>query len=234
MESRSPEPVSWIASTKAAVELAKDSSEAQRQIDELSDAQDTLADLLDELETLADSAKIIRHVGWPGRPAPPKLMSSLQAAMKTLDSRPLQTALRELERFTLEVRRDIVGAWKAHASNRVGNVNDLLVLTGTLAGVEGVSDSSRVLQQALGALAQQDDQLPTQRSLDLLDQVEKALQTLEESLQPESVRTFLSAVARGGASTQLLTKEVLAWLKAHDAFGSFRVVAGAPVSDANE
>lgn len=231
MKSRSPEPVSWIASTKAAVELAKDSSEAQRQIDELSDAQDTLADLLDELEALADSAKIVRHAGWPGRPATPKLLSSLQSAMKTLDSRPLQTALRELEKFAPEVRRDILEAWSQYASERVGNVNDLLVLTGTLAGVEGLSDSSRALQLALGELAQQDDRLPTQRSLDLLNQVEKALETLEESLQPQSVRTFLSAVARGGASTQLLTEEVLAWLKAHDAFDSFRVVAGAPVSE---
>jgi hypothetical protein len=56
--------------------------------------------------------------------------------------------------------------------------------------------------------------------------VEKALQQLEESLQPESVRRFFSLVARGGASIELLTDDVIGWLNEHNAIQGFKIVAG--------
>ena len=70
--------------------------------------------------------------------------------------------------------------------------------------------------------------MPTQAAFDLLDEAEERLKALEAALQPEAVRAFLSAVARGGASLSMLTDEVRTWLKANNAVNSFRITPGSP------
>ena len=59
--------------------------------------------------------------------------------------------------------------------------------------------------------------------------IQLGARSLEQSLQPESVRRFLTAVARGGASTDLFSDDVAEWLSAHNALNSFRIVAGPPI-----
>ncbi len=102
-----------------------------------------------------------------------------------------------------------------------------------LSQVEGVAALSRDLAQVLGEVARTQQQLPTERSAALLREAEARLQELEEALKPATVRRFLSAVARGGASVELLTDDVDAWLRAHGAMSSFRIVPGAPSEDAD-
>jgi hypothetical protein len=72
--------------------------------------------------------------------------------------------------------------------------------------------------------------VPSEETVAWLERAEAALGDLERSLKPDSVRRFLGAVARGGASVQLLTDDVVSWLEAHSALSRFRIVAGEPVA----
>ena len=99
--------------------------------------------------------------------------------------------------------------------------------------MEGVAELSQALQTILGELARIQRAVPSTRGAELLGQAKETLRELEESLRPDSVRRFLSAVARGGASIDLLTKDVTDWLTFHNALNSFRIVAGAPMEETN-
>lgn len=223
--------VSWIAATEDAVRLAKNATEAQRQIAELEDARTSLARLVTEFGTLSVGASVVRPFGWEGRMPSPDLSRDFIDAAKTLDSRPLNRVVAALERFKTEVRSALVESWGVHASDQIGDVSELLVLAETLTGVEGVAELSQELQTIVGELARIQRAVPSRQAAELLQQAEEALRELEQSLQPDSVRRFLSAVARGGASIDLLTKDVTDWLKSHNALNSFKIVAGVPTEE---
>lgn len=220
--------VSWIAATDSALRSAVDVAEGQRQISNLQVAAASLPELVADFSAIAEAASVVRPLGWDGRSPSPEVRTSLRQAAETLDNRPVTTALRGLERFRSDVKADLTSFWRRHASERLGNVGDLQVLAGTLKEVEGVAGLSGQLESVLGELARSQDKVPTRRSLELLSDAESVLRELQESLQPEAVRVFLSAVARGGAAVGLLSGDVLAWLNSHNAIGSFKIVAGQP------
>lgn len=225
--------VSWIAATEDAVRLAKNATEAQRQIADLEDAKTSLARLVTEFGALSVGASVVRPFGWEGRTPSQELARDFTEAARTLDSRPLNRVVAALERFKTDVRSALVERWGVHASEQIGDVSELLVLAETLTGVEGVAELSQELQTILGELARIQRAVPSRQAAELLQRAKETLRKLEESLQPESVRRFLSAVARGGASIDLLTKDVTDWLTSHSALKSFKIIAGAPTEDTN-
>ena len=218
--------VSWIAATDNAVRLAKNAIEAQRQITDLEEARTSLTRLATEFSTLSTGAAVVRPFGWEGRTPSPDLVRDFADAARTLDSRPLNRVLTALERFKTEVRSALVERWVEYAGEQVGDVSELLVLAETLTGVEGVAELSQKLQEILGGLARIQRAVPSRPGSELLRQAQETLRELEESLQPDSVRRFLTAVARGGAPIHLLTQDVTDWLTAHNALTSFKIVAG--------
>jgi hypothetical protein len=225
--------VSWIADTEDALNLAKNASEAQRQITILEDASSSLAGLLTDFQELAAGASVLRSFGWEGRVPSPDLVSDLQEAAKTLGPRPLTRSVNALERFKPGVKTALIDCWRRHAVERMGDVTELRVLAETLSEVEGVTDLSRQLEAVLGELARMQSEIPSKRSAELLGKAESILHQLEESFQPESVRYFLSAVARGGASLELLNQNVIDWLNSHNTLRSFKIVAGSPTDAAD-
>lgn len=222
---------SWIAAAADAVQLATNAAEAQRQVQYLQDADDQLSPLETEFRVLLEGAGIVRDFGWTGVAPAPDLLRAMDDAGRSLEARQLSRVASSLERHKANVHSSIVEAWDEHAASKIGDVGELLVLAGTLSAVDGVSGVSTHLQEILGQLAQGRGRIPSQESVAQLDAAAETLRQLEDSLQPESVRTFLSAVARGGASTDLLTRDVISWLKKHNAVRSFKVVAGAPAHD---
>jgi hypothetical protein len=224
---------SWLEETASALGLAKNATETQAQINGLDDAKATLGRLIDEFRQIAGGSDVARMAGWEGIPPSPDLPDDLREAAESLDSRPLNRVVRGLERYKVDVRTALVECWQHYAADRMGNVGDLQVLAQTLSQVDGVADLSRGLESILGELARTQGALPSERSAELLREAEAKLRALEESLQPESVRRFLSAVARGGASLELLTPDVTTWLRAHRA-RNFRIVAGSPTDDARD
>ncbi|WP_080697174.1 hypothetical protein [Mycobacterium asiaticum] len=225
--------VSWIADTEDALNLAKNATEAQRQIAVLDDASSNLAALLTDFQELAAGASVLRSLGWEGQVPNPDLVSDLQQAAKTLGPRPLTNSVNGLERFRSRAKSALIECWHRHAVERLGDVAELRVLAETLSEVEGVTDLSQQLEAVLGELARIQSDVPTRRSAQLLEKAESALHQLEESFQPESVRGFLSAVAHGGASLELLNQNVIDWLVSHSALRSFKIVAGSPADTAH-
>lgn len=221
--------VSWIDAAGEAVALARDADEAQRQFALLDDARADLSQLTVEFRRLAEAIAVVRPLGWEGRFPNPDLVQDLAEAEETLGERPLARAMKGLERFRIDVDTAVKARWVAYASEQLGDVSDLLSLSETLSEVEGISELSESLRNALGDLARTQASLPSASAVALLTAARRSLQELEDSLQPESVRLFLSAVARGGASIENLTSDVLDWLRSHGALGRFRIVAGPPV-----
>jgi hypothetical protein len=226
--------VSWIAMTRGAVALAKDTNEANRQIADLEDARASLRTLLSEFRVLADGASVARTVGWAGWTPSPDIARDFSHAAKDLDPRPLNRLLTALNRASPEIRSGLVEAWGAHARSRLGDLEELLVLAQTLSDIEGVSDLSRRLRAALLSLAGTQGSIPSPASVERLTNADALLAELEESLQPDSVRQFLSSVAHGGASMDLLSEDVLAWLRSHNASGRFKIVAGSPMEKTSD
>lgn len=225
--------VSWIDAAEEAVALARNADEAQRQVAVLEEAKADLARLIADFRTLADGVSVVRPVGWEGRFPSPDLVRDLTEAAVSLDPRPLTRVRTALERFRGDVQTAVKERWGAYASDQLGDVGDLLSLAKTLSTVEGIADLSQQLETALGELARAQNSIPSKQSAVTLKRAEASLRKLEESLQPDSVRHFLSAVARGGASIELLSKDVTEWLKSHNALGRFRIVAGSPTEEAD-
>lgn len=225
--------VSWIAETEDALDLAKNASEAQREITDLQDLDSDFATLLTEFNELAAGAAVVRPLGWSGRLLSPDLTADLSEVANGITRRHLSRLVRSLERFKSDVRADLVGFWRQHAAQRMGDLAELQVLAATLSEVAGVAELSERLEAVLGRLARTQTDFPSKQSAELLEAAESIRRQMEESLQPESVRRFLSAATRGGASLDLLSEDVIDWLRTHNAVRSFRVVAGAPIDDAN-
>lgn len=223
--------VSWIDETQEALDLARNANEAQREFTNLQDLDSNFVTLLAEFKELDAGAAVVRSLGWSGRYAPPDLKSDLGEAANGLGPRPLARSVRSLERFKSEVRASLIEFWRQHGAERMGDVAELQVLAATLSEVEGVAELSKRLEATLGQLARDQTDFPSERSAGLLREAESILREMEESLQPESVRRFLSAATRGGASFELLTDDVVDWLRSHSASRSFKIVAGTPVDE---
>lgn len=226
--------VSWIAATQSAVDLAKDQKEATRQIGELEDVRTGLVGLIGDFRELVDGASFARGFGWEGWAPSQAIEQDFDRAVKDLDPRPLNRLVADLGRASRDIRSALIAAWGEHARRRLGDVEELLILAETLSEVEGVADLSRRLQRALLDLAGTQQAIPSVRSVASLKNAEALLAELEESLQPAEVRNFLSSVAHGGAPMDLLTEDVAAWLRSHDALGSFKIVARSPMETTSD
>jgi hypothetical protein len=225
---------SWITATANAVRLAVNVNEADRQKANLQTATTVLAELLADYRAIAEGVTVLRPLGWEGRSVNPDVRNSLQEARQTLDNSSVTMAIKGLEKFRSDVKTDLTTYWRQRASERLGNVAELQILAGTLSEVEGLAELSGNLESVLGELARTQDMIPSGRSALLLSDAETILRNLEDSLQPDTVRRFLIAVARGGAPLELLTGDVLSWLRSHNAAQSFKVVAGPPVNPTDD
>lgn len=222
---------SWLAEASEAVTEATNAADVQGQIQNLSAARADFAAQLEEFRKFAHADALGRAKWWKGYAPNPDLLNDLKEASKTLKARPIASLARGLDTYGNAVRRELIEAWRAYAGERMGNVADLQQLAVTLAEVDDLSDLARGFQEVLGQLGRLQNHLPTAESLALLDQAQIHLNNLENALRPDSVRAFLSGVARGGASLDQLTDDVLTWLRSHGAVQNFRVVAGSPMGN---
>ncbi len=224
---------SWLAATRDSVALAQSATETQRQLVDLEEATVAFAEVNTSLQASVAAASALRATGWLGRFPPPEVDRQLDELMTKPDSRLLAGVPRNIMAFNDEVRRALIDHWWTYSSTQIGDVKGLLALTDTLAGVDGVADLAERLRTALGHLARTQNDLPSEDSLMQLKTVRQALADLEASLQPESVRDFLTGVARGGAPVRSINEEVTRWLADHAAVDSFKIVAGPPIGNSD-
>lgn len=219
---------SWLAQADDLVAAATDAASIQAEIETLSVAKIDLATHLQTLQTLS-SAGALGGGSWStGTTGTPELFDALKTAAKNPSQSAVGHLNRALNSFATTAKAQLLDDWKRYAGDRMGNVSELYQLAAALAGVDSVAAKAATLREVLGRLAQNQDKLPNQAAFDLLAEADKHLAALEEALQPEAVRLFLSAVARGGASLEMLTGDVRSWLKANRAEHSFRITAGPP------
>jgi hypothetical protein len=223
--------VSWIEEAAKAVGLARNAGDARKRADVLAESEAELGRILSHFQRLQASSAVLSGLNWEGRTPTPDLLRELGDAIGTLDSRPLNRVQHALDQFGRDVATSLKKHWELHAAQRLGDVGDLLNLSETLSGVEGIADMSRELSVALRQLKGSQDSLPDNESVELLSKAERFLQQLESSLRPDGVRRFLSAVARGGAPLSSLTSDVTKWLADHHSLEHFRIVAGSPAGD---
>lgn len=222
---------SWLTDAAEAVTAATDTAKVQAQVETLSEARTNLASHLATLKVLTSAVEAGGGGWFSGYTGTPDLFDALKAATKSPTQAALGTLNRTLNTFAPSARDQALSDWKAYGAGRMGNVLDLAQLADTLAGVASVAPLADDLQHVLQQLAPASNRLPTKDAFDLLDEAEKRLAALEKALQPMAVRTFLSAVARGGASLEMLTHDVRSWLKENRAEFSFRVTAGSPAEE---
>lgn len=226
--------VSWLAETQRSVNLANDQNEANRQIGELEDVKTGLEDLIRDFHELAESASVARTLGWEGWVPGQAILQDFDKAAKELDPRPLNRLVTALGGAGRDIRSGLIAAWNEHSRRQLGDVHELLILAATLSEVDGVADLSQRLKRNLLDLARTHQSIPSVRSVTGLANAEALLAELEKSLQPAEVRSFLSSVAHGGAPMDLLSEEVVTWLRSHDALGSFKIVARSPMEETSD
>lgn len=219
---------SWLTEAAEAVTAATDSAKVQAQVETLVEARRDLSAHLTRLSALSRATGAGGGTWFEGHTASPLVFDALEAAAKSPALETLGTLNRELNPFVTAAEARAIADWRNYGSKRLGAVPDLLQLAGTLAAVAGVAPLAAALKEVLQQLVLATNEFPTPAAFDLLDEAEKRLEALEAALQPESVRNFLSAVARDRASLDMLTEDVRAWLAANQAEHSFRIVARGP------
>lgn len=219
---------SWLNDAAEAVTAATDSAKVQTQVDTLTEAQRDLRVHLTKLTALSSATTAGGGTWFAGHTAPPDVFDALKAAAKAPAQGTLGTLNRTLNPFVTAAETRALADWHSYSEARIGAVPALLQLAGTLSGVASVAPLAAALAEVLQQLVPATNKLPTSAAFDLLDEAETRRKALEAALQPDSVRQFLSAVARGGASLDMLTDDVRAWLSANQAESNFKVMAGGP------
>ncbi|PRX98010.1 hypothetical protein [Allonocardiopsis opalescens] len=224
----------WIEETRTAVERAGNTARAEAEFNELKDAAETIDDVLPKLAELRTAADAGRGVWWFGLDTYESLLAdlatiehSLDDRNRDLDTRGLRTVTRRLVRLEAPLRESVMAIWREYVSSRAGGAVDLQELMQVLSGADGIADVAKELRAALGRLGRLERNLPDANALELLDEVDSLLESLERRL-PESVKEFVSVAARGGASLEMLDSEVRQWLVDNGAAHNFKVVPGRP------
>ncbi|GAA1546976.1 hypothetical protein [Kribbella lupini] len=218
----------WLTEAAEAVTAATDSAKVQTQLDTLTEAQRDLSVHLSKLTALSTATTAGGGAWFAGCTASPQIFDALKAAAKAPSQGTLGTLNRTLHPFVTAAENAVLAGWRSYSEARIGAVPDLLQLAGTLSGVASVAPLAAALAEVLVQLVPATNKFPTPAAFDLLDEAETRRKALEAALQPASVRQFLSAVARGGASLNMLGDDVRAWLSANQAESNFKIMAGSP------
>ena len=220
----------WLDEAASSIHTASDAVRLEREVSALEEARASLAAQIQSSKPLQRSADSGPEGWWAGLNATPQLFDAVEAAKRSKSESDLNVLLRMLPVFAEKLHTAMLQAWKAYASDRVGDASDLVALTRLLEGLDSVGPRAQDLAAALVRVNQATGQLPDAQSEGLLEDFDQALADLESALRPEGVRKFVGDIARGGAALNLLDEEVLAWLHHHGATNLFKVAAGAPVT----
>lgn len=202
-----------------------------RSVDEAVDACATEITRWSALRAVATQA------GFAGE-APP-IGSLLDAASALADGltadqdRQRQSHRRAIETLRDAVRSsttDLTTAWREHVANVAASSRGMSDLAAAFASVPGAGDTARRLQSVITELAALGQRQPSTEAVARLADLRDLVPTLLGSLvgDEDSVRRFAASLARGGASIEQLTPEVLAWMRTSGFLNSFKIVAGRP------
>ncbi|WP_152551951.1 hypothetical protein [Actinokineospora spheciospongiae] len=198
------------------------------------DSQDRFATLtvldadLESFHVRAQAAKTaaeaMRARGWQTVAVPSKIVTGLDSLARNPMHRSRNSTLRDLDAHLQSLEKDLQRFWTALVNDRLGQLNEVLNLVQVLAAVPSLADVAGKIDSAASELQRSRRALPDERSAAVLEQI-PAMQEQLRTRVPQSVLNFLLATTRVSADLDMLTTEVIDWLKANGISAQFRVVA---------
>ena len=168
----------------------------------------------------------------------PPIGGLLDAARAVADELTANPDLRQPQRRAIDTLRDAVrsssadltAAWREHVANVAASSQGMGDLAAAFTSVPGAGDTARRLQTVVTELSELGQRQPSTDTVARLLELRDLVPTLLASLvgDEESVRRFAASLARGGASIEQLTPDVLAWMRTSGFLNSFKIVAGRP------
>lgn len=214
----------WLVEARHAVDRAGDEKQFQDRLDHLTAVEDELQRHLDRLAGLIEAAEAGSGTWWSRPDIPARVFTELNAVRKSIDPRQWSRARNTLDDVLEQVEVEIRTAWKEYVTNLAGNAGDLRNLVRVLGATPALSEDAARLDDTLAELNTARGKLPDAQSVHKVRAAADLLDRLADKLPP-SVKTFLTAAARGtGAPLELLTAEVRSWLAANAAVDEFRIV----------
>jgi hypothetical protein len=202
-----------------------------RSIDEAIDACTT------EITRWSALLAVAVHAGFAGEaPAIDGLLDAAAAVAIGLSAKREQQpqsqrrAIDTLRDAVRDSSEDLSAAWREHVATVVTSSRGMGDLAAAFISVPGAGDTARRLQSVLDELAALGHRQPSIEAVARLAELRDLVPTLLASLVGDeaTVRSFAASLARGGASIEQLTPDVLAWMRDSGFLNSFRIVAGRP------
>ncbi|MER5265092.1 hypothetical protein ABTZ99_23755 [Actinosynnema sp. NPDC002837] len=218
----------WIADARQAVDKASDVIRTRTEYDGLVEMGEEVDAAVRDLARIREAAELGLGEWLTGFDVPAVLWEELRAAQEGPSRRRLAAVVRTLGAFRTKGRNAIREAWRDHTRLLADRAVDVRNLMTAFPGSPELAELAAQMDNALGRLTRSQKDLPDAAAVAARRELERLLEEVDR-LWPDAVKDFISAAARGGASLDMLTTEVLAWLVQNQATHSFKIVAGAPM-----
>lgn len=156
-----------------------------------------------------------------------KIQSDPRYVITTFSGKEASAFFSDLQSIAQKLGHETVQFWQTYAAQRTPAMDEMLLKS--LGKIPAFAGSVNQLQQAVHALKQQGERVPStvkaveefQRNV---EEVKRLWEELQRSDVPRPVLDFLNAAASSsGASLEAMTDEVFTWLKQHGLIGNFQV-----------
>jgi hypothetical protein len=221
----------WVSTARHAVAAASTAKSQAEQLELVMSAVLVLDENMDTLSKLTTAVVVGRRDGWISDSTPLPTEVPVKSALDALSTEGARRGMSQLQRnlptYVERLERAVMDLWKAHVRASVGSVADLVVLSDLLNTLPGQAKEKKVLQEARKPIEELSESIPDASSgASLSATADKVNSAFTDAFGVDSVREFLLACARGGATLDQLTSEVREWLGRTGAVDKVRVRLG--------
>lgn len=220
-----------------AVQQGAQKERVAEQVTQLKRIEDSVSQLL---SVVAATGKLVDAAVGAGVDVP---VAGLRALAPGLAEVAAKAANREVDgsavdRLVIDVRNQLTSiqgaiavSWRELVDRKVPQREGLMRLAETFRQLDASSRLASELRTALAAARNLAVSPPSLTALNTLEAIAERVPQLLRELVGDNpdVRTFAEELARGGASVDSLTPEVMAWIRSKGFERSFKVIPGEPV-----
>ncbi len=227
--------VTWVASTEEALKLAIGDEKVRSQADKLEEFETDLKNSNQSLKNLVEAASVVKSLGWTGNSSTSEVLEALKEISESFQGERIRTLTKDLGDLVSEFRLSVTEFWRGYVQAELSEIQTVQSLARTLQDIPEFEKSAGELLDDLQSLPSNGGNGPSSESVRRMSDAKKRVQEFKESLKPESIQHFLQLAAGGaGAPLDLITKDVLTWLKERVPNVRFRVVLNAEADGLDE